>query len=134
MILELTLMLVSMAAMTGLIVHKRLEPTWGVTAPLRDVREKTDPILRHMHRSTNKVFGYVTIHNGVLLANYVFVHIVRFLMRASSKIHNLSSDIVEKASRHTEDLSRGGAASFYLKKIKEDKDKSIAMAGGKMEK
>jgi hypothetical protein len=44
-------------------------------------------------------------------------------MYVSSKAHRVSSNIVDKASKKTEDLSRGGSASFYLKKIKESRHK-----------
>jgi hypothetical protein len=43
-------------------------------------------------------------------------------MHTSRKVHDVSSSIVEKASQKTSDLSKGGAASFYIKQIKDAKE------------
>lgn len=122
MTLELTLMAVSIVSMVVLLVHKKLELSRGENASLSEVRGKTDPVLQNLHHTTGKFFSYFTLHNTILLTNYLFVHVVRICMRVSSKVHTVSSDIVTKASKKTEDLSRGGSASFYLKKIKETKN------------
>lgn len=122
MILELTLMSVSIFSMAVLLIHKKIELARGASAPLTEVRGKTDPVLQNLHHTTGKFFSYFTLHNTVLLINYLFVHVVRLCMHASNKVHTVSSDIVSKASKKTEDLSRGGSASFYLKKIKETKN------------
>lgn len=122
MTLELTLMAVSICSMLTLLIHKKFELTRGESASLSEVRGKTDPVLQNLHHTTGKFFSYFTLHNAILLTNYLFVHIVRLCMHASNKVHTVSSDIVTKASKKTEDLSRGGSASFYLKKIKETKN------------
>jgi hypothetical protein len=119
--LELTLIIVSALGMAGVLTHKRVESSRQF-ASVQSVRQRTDPILQNLHHTTGRVFSYFTIHNGILLANYVFVYVVRFCMNTSQRVHDTSARIVDKASRKTEDLSRGGAASFYLKKIKENKD------------
>ncbi|HEY0908109.1 MAG TPA: hypothetical protein VGE35_02045 [Candidatus Paceibacterota bacterium] len=125
MVVELSLLAVSFAAMTAIIVHKRYESSRGVKTPIHAVRAKADPVLHDVHHKTRRFVSYLTIKNGVLLANYIFVHVVRFLMHFSHKVHKASSDVVTKASQKKEDLVRGGAASFYLKKVKEG-----AKAGG----
>ncbi len=130
MILELSLMGVSVVGMFILLVHKKVELARGESASISAARGKTDPLLQNLHHTTGKFFSYFTLHNAILLLNYAFVHVVRLFMHASSKMHEVSSDIVNKASKKTEDLSRGGAASFYLKKIKETKD-GVAMQEGK---
>ncbi|HEU0080994.1 MAG TPA: hypothetical protein VFQ72_03140 [Candidatus Paceibacterota bacterium] len=121
MIFELTLMAVSGIVMAALLAHKHLELSRGIETRVREVRAKADPILSNLHHKTGRFFSYITLHNAVLLANFVFVHAVRFLMEASHAAHKAFSRLVERASRKTEDLSKGGAASFYLKQIKEDK-------------
>lgn len=130
MILELSLIGVSIVGMIILLAHKKIELSRGEIAPISAAREKTDPLLQNLHHTTGKFFSYFTLHNAILLLNYVVVHIVRLCMHASRKVHTVSSDIVDKASKKTEDLSRGGAASFYLKKIKETKD-GVALQEGK---
>jgi hypothetical protein len=129
MILELSLMTVGIVAMTLVLVHKHLETTRGLKTAIHTVREKTDPVIYDFHKSTDRFFSYFTLHNAVLLANFIFVFIVKIFMYISSKAHSVSSDIVDKASKKTEDLSRGGSASFYLKKIKESKHKVEVMSG-----
>ena len=122
MVLELSLIIVSGLLMLGLLAHKRMETARGVQTKVYDMRQKTDPVLRNLHHTTGRFFSYLTFHNAILLANYIFVAVVRFFMNMSKKVHDTSSAIVAKASKKKEDLSRGGAASFYLKKIKEGKD------------
>lgn len=120
MILELLLLAVSFIAMVAILVHRHLESSRGALTYVENVRAKADPVLRDVRHITSRMVSYFTVRNGVLLANYIFVHIVRFLMLFSHKVHTISSEVVSKASQKKEDLTRGGAASFYLKKIKED--------------
>ena len=121
-------MAVSGLGIIALLVHKRLELSRGVSyARVQEVREKTDPILANINRTTGRFFSYVNLHNTVLFLNYIFVHVVKFFMDTSHKIHKASSAMVEKASKRTEDLSKGGAASFYLKQIKEIKDSATEL-------
>jgi len=122
MLLELTLLIASVLGMAGILLHKRVESSREFASPVQGMREKADPILRNLHHTTGRFFSYFTVHNGILLANYIFVYAVRFCMNASERVHKTSARIVDKASRKTEDLSRGGAASFYLKRIKEGKE------------
>lgn len=123
-------MLVSGMVMIGLLVHKTFESSRGAHVSVSSVRQKTDPILQNLHHTTGRYFSYITLHNTILLLNYVFVHTVRLFMHTSQKVHKVSAEIVHKASQKTEDLSRGGAASFYLKKIKEEKEKNGTMPHG----
>jgi hypothetical protein len=86
------------------------------------MREKADPILRNIHHTAGRTFSYFTWHNAVLFFNFAIVKVVRFFMELSHKAHKVSSKFVEKASKKTEDLSKAGAASFYLKQIKQDRN------------
>lgn len=124
MIFEIVLMLLAGAVMAALLVHRRLESSRGISTRARAVANKADPILEDAKRGASKFVSHISLRNLVLLANFIFVQIVRFFMHASSKAHKVSSDIVTKASKKTEDLSRGGSASFYLKKIKEGKEET----------
>jgi len=123
MILELSLMVVSVAVMIFIIVHKYREQKNGAKAIVAMTREKADPILRDFHQNANRVLSGVNLNNIVLFANKTFVFVVRFFMHASHYVHTISSSIVEKASQKKEDLTRSGAASFYFKQIKELKEK-----------
>lgn len=129
MILELSLMTVSGIAMALVLIHRHLETTRGIKTAVHDIREKADPVIYGFHKSTDRFFSYLTLHNAVLFANLIFVFIVKIFMYVSSRVHHVSSNIVDKASKKTEDLSRGGSASFYLKKIKESKNKQEAIGG-----
>ncbi len=122
MIYELTLMAVSGIVMAALLLHKHLELSRGIETRAQEVREKADPILRNLHHTTGRFLSYFTAHNAVLLANFALVHVVKLFMELSHSVHRASSAIVERASKKTEDLSRGGAASFYLKQIRQTKE------------
>ncbi len=122
MIFELTLMIVSAAVMIFLLIHKQREMATGGKTTISAVREKADPLLRDIHQSTGKVLSNVTLNNFILFINHLFVMIFRMFMHVSHKVHKTSSEIVEKASKKKKDLTRGGAASFYLKQIKEAKE------------
>ncbi len=122
MAIELTLMGLSAAGMIALLVHKHLETSRGLETRAQDMRDKADPVLQNIHQSTGRMVSHITFHNVVLGLNHGFVRVVKFFMDISHKVHTVSSGIVEKASKKTEDLSRSGAASFYLKQIKDAKD------------
>ncbi len=115
-------MTVSLTGMIFLLIHKYMEVNKGTKTAMQNVRQKTDPVLRDIHQTTTEILSNITPHNIILLANHVFVSIVRFFMYISHRVHTISSSIVEKASKKKEDLSRGGAASFYLKQIKQSKE------------
>jgi hypothetical protein len=135
MIFELTLMLISAALIAALFFHKYMEVSRGLRTRMHDVQEKTDPILRDLEHTTGRFFSYFTLHNFVLLCNWAFVHVVRLFMHTSRKVHDVSSTIVEKASKRTEDLSKAGAASFYIKQIKDAKGSGeMAQSGAGEEK
>ena len=125
MIFELSLFSLSCIAMVAILVHKHLESSRGALPSVENVRAKADPVLRDVRHSTTKIVSYFTVRNGVLFVNFVFVHVVRFLMRFSHKVHRVSAEVVSRASKKKEDLTRGGAASFYLKKIKEEQSVEI---------
>ena len=122
MAIELTLMVLSGAGMIALLVHKHLETSRGLETRAQEMREKADPILQDFHQNTGRFFSHITLHNVILRLNQGFVHVVRFFMNISHKAHKASADLVEKASKKTEDLSKAGTASFYLKQIKDAKD------------
>jgi len=122
MILELTLMGIAVGVMATLIVHKHLESTRGLTTSVHEMRQKTDPVLNDIRYTTGRVFSYVTLHNFVVVLHYAFVHVARWIMDVSHIVHKTSSSLVEKASKKTEDLSRRGASSFYMKQMKDAKE------------
>ncbi|HVT74915.1 MAG TPA: hypothetical protein VHD69_00635 [Candidatus Paceibacterota bacterium] len=122
---ELTLMAVSGIGMIALLAHKRSELSKGMpSAHVENVRVKADPVLYDIGRKTARAASQLTFRNIVLVLNHAFVALVRFFMDISHRAHKVSSNIVERASKKTEDLSRGGAASFYLKQIKETKEEA----------
>ena len=108
--------------MIALLVHKHLELTRGIETRVQDVREKADPILLDIHETSTRVASHLTIRNLLVALNHAVVHAVRFVMNISHKAHQASAHFVEKASKKTEDLSKAGAASFYLKQISETKN------------
>lgn len=117
-------MSVTAGAMIAILVHRHLEIVKGAPriAIVADIRAKADPILAGLHHTAGNIFSYVTLHNVIVLCHWLFVRAVRLCMLVSKHVHDVSAHIVHKASQKTEDLSRSGAASFYLKQIKEGKE------------
>lgn len=130
MYIEISLMVLSVAAMASILVHRHFENARGLVTRMQGVRVKADPVLRTAQRATGRLFSYMTARNAVLFANFLFVRAVRAMMAASRWFHELGESVVTKAASKTEDLSRGGAASFYLKQIKEGKGVNGAEAHG----
>ena len=122
MTLELSLMTISGLGMIGLLIHKHLENSRGIATRLKELRTKADPTLHRVHISVSSILSKITIGSIVIFFNKIFVYVVRLFMNVSHKVHTVSSDLVEKASKKTEDLSKAGAASFYLKQIKDAKE------------
>ncbi|MDO8579518.1 MAG: hypothetical protein Q7R72_01440 [bacterium] len=121
MILEFLLMAVSVTVMAFLLIHKYMEINRTRKTAIFDIRQKTDPVLRNLHQTTDHILSHVTLHNTILLANHIFVFIVKSFMNISHTVHTVSSNIVEKASKKRENISRVGATSFYMKQIKKSK-------------
>jgi hypothetical protein len=122
MILELSIMSGSALIMTALMVHRHFETKRGAMPRVHALREKVDPVLRAAHSKVNAVFGYMTLHHAWLLAHDGVVRGGKLFMLFLRRTHAVSSIIVEKASRRKEDLSKGKAASFYLKQIADVKE------------
>ena len=115
--------------MSALLIHKRLETKRGAMEKVSEMREKFDPVLRTAHSKVNVIFGYFTfrqvwilLHDGIVRGGKLFMLFLR-------RTHAVASIIVEKASRRREDLSKGGAASFYLKQVKDAKEEAEAKDG-----
>lgn len=124
MTLELWLMIVSGVGMIGMLTASFIERSKGVKIPYKDLSAKADPVLSSIGDSASTIASHITLRNAVVVLNHAFVLIVRFFIHLFREIHDFLHDIVERASKKTEDLSRSGAASFYLKKIKEGKDEA----------
>jgi hypothetical protein len=122
MILELSIMSGSALLMTALLVHKHLETRRGALPKIHELRQKLDPVLRAAHSKVNAAFGYVTLHHVWLLAHDGVVRGGKLFMLFLRRTHAVASVVVEKASRRKEDLSKGKAASFYLKQIADIKE------------
>jgi hypothetical protein len=121
MILELSIMSGSALLMTALLVHKHRETSRGALPKIHEMREKLDPVLRVAHSKVNAIFGYMTPHHAWVLAHDGVVRGGKLFMLFLRRTHAVASVVVEKASRRKEDLSKGKAASFYLKQIADAK-------------
>ena len=117
-------MAVSVAVMVFLLIHKYMETNNVGKTAISDIRQKTDPVLRNLHRTTDHILSHVTLHNTILLINHIFVFIIKSFMNISHTVHTVSSNIVEKASKKRENISAVSAASFYMKQIEKSKSQS----------
>ncbi len=121
MITELSLMAGSLMIMVGLYLHRYAVTTHGMSTRADKVKEKMDPIIEDAHAKTNSVIASFNWRAISLFVHDVFVYVAKLFMHASRKTHNVSSALAEKASQRKENLSKGGAASFYIKQIKDAK-------------
>jgi hypothetical protein len=132
MVLELSFMGGSAAVMAALFVIDSFEKRKGVVPlTVQTVREKADPILEGAHEKTKTFLSYINWRTAIYFVQNIFVYGGKFFMHLANVMHDASERLVEKASRRKENLSKGGAASFYMKSIKEAKDQaSIATRDG----
>jgi hypothetical protein len=128
MTIELSLMIASGAVIVGLYLHRYFEVKLGVNEKIHTIRTKTDPVIKRVHLKTTRALSHLTPHHFSLFLHNLFVYAAKFFMHLARKVHDSSARLAEKASRRKEDLSKGRAASFYLKQIKDAKDN-----GGKPE-
>lgn len=115
-------MTVSGAVIAFLYLHNHLERNHGVVTKVQSIRTKTDPLIERLKQRINHALSHLTLHHLSIFLHNLFVYAARFFMHLSRKVHDSSSRLVEKASQRREDLSKGKAASFYLKQIKDAKD------------
>ncbi len=112
----------SALVMTALLVHKSVEAKRGTVPQVHNFRERIDPLLKAMHDKMNVLFGRMTLWHVWILAHDAVVRFGKLFMLFLRRTHAVASIVVEKASRRRENLSKGGAASFYIKQIKDAKD------------
>lgn len=124
MILEITLISIAVVVLVVLFVHKYIEQAKGAHPKVADVRTKADEHVETVVKHAETAVSSITLHNGVLVVNGAVVWIARIFLRISSIVSRLFHHIVERGSRRQENLKQGGAASFYLKQIKENKENS----------
>jgi len=122
MILEITLISIALSVLIALFVHKHFEQIQGAHPTVVDVRNKADDHVEAAVKHAETAVSSITLHNGVLVANGTVVWIARIFLKISSTVSHIFHHIVERGSRRQESLKQGGAASFYLKQIKENKD------------
>ncbi|PJE74231.1 MAG: hypothetical protein COV01_01915 [Candidatus Taylorbacteria bacterium CG10_big_fil_rev_8_21_14_0_10_41_48] len=131
MILEITIISIALVVLIVLFVHKYLEQVRGAHPKIVDVRNKADVQVETAVKHAEMAVSSITLHNTVLVANGTFVWIARFFLHIFSTIGRAFHHIVERGSRRQESLKQGGAASFYLKQIKENKDSSQQVTDSK---
>lgn len=125
MALELWLMSVGFVLMALMLLHRHIEERRGMAGSVyADAREKTDPVLRRVQAKANSALARLTWSEVALHAHNFAVYLGRFFMHVSYRTHRVSAKIVEKASQRKEDLSKRGAASFYMKQVREAKESS----------
>ena len=115
-------MIVSGAVIAFLYFHNHLELNHGAVTKIQSIRVKTDPLIERLKQRINHALSYLTLRHFSIFLHNLFVYAARFFMHLSRKVHDSSARLAEKASQRREDLSKGKAASFYLKQIKDAKD------------
>ena len=121
MVLEITLISIAVVTLVILFVHKYLELSRGVHPTVTTVREKADAHVKTAVKHAETAVSSITLHNSVIVLNGLVVFISRFFLIIFSTVSRVFHYIVEHGSRRHESLKQGGAASFYLKQIKESR-------------
>ena len=119
---------IAAAVMAVLYLLYYLESHRGILTPAHKVGDVADPILEDLHARTNELLAHFNRRTLSLFMHSLFVHVGRLFVRLSNKTYEISLNIVEKASRRKEDLSKAGTPSFYVKQIKEAKNGSVGEA------
>lgn len=122
MVLEITLISIAIAVFVALFVHKQMELSKGAHPRISDVRSKADAHVETAVKHAETAVSSITLRNSVFVANGAVVWVARFFLIIFSTVSRIFHRIVEHGARRHEDLKQGGAASFYLKQIKENKD------------
>ena len=123
MVVELTFFSLSGLVIIGLFIHKHLEQSNGqVHASVHETRRRADNFFHDVFMSIHGALSRITSKNAIIAVNAGVVVIVRGILAVIDFIRNNVHTFVEKASRKQETLKNGGAASFYLKQIKDVKE------------
>ncbi|MFA6095337.1 MAG: hypothetical protein WC767_00630 [Candidatus Paceibacterota bacterium] len=123
MVLEIVFIAISVVVIAAVLVHKHFELAKGAAHPaVADVRGKADVRVETAIAHTEAAVSKVTLRNGVMVANGAVVWTARILLAISSAVSHAFHIIVERASHRQDKLKNGGAASFYMKQIREAKD------------
>ena len=119
MTLEITLISIAIVTLVILFVHKYFELSRGTHPRVTTLRENADTHVETAVKHAETAVSSITLHNSVLVANGTVVWIARVFLFIFSSVSGAFHRVVEHGSRRQESLKQGGAASFYLKQIKE---------------
>jgi hypothetical protein len=122
MILEITLISIAIVILVTLFVHKYFELSRGTHPRVTTLRENADTHVETAVKHAETAVSSITLHNSVLVANGTVVWIARVFLFISSSVSRAFHRVVEHGARRQESLKQGGAASFYLKQIRENKE------------
>ena len=133
MILEIISISIAVVLVGVLFVHKQIELSRGTKQAVAIVREKADVHVESAVKYAETAVSSITVRNSVLVANGAVVWTARVLLHVFSAASRVFHHLVERGSRRQENLKQGGAASFYLKQIREVKNDTTLTDGEKKE-
>lgn len=133
MAFEITLISIAIVVLVALFAHKYVEMSRGASPRIQGARSKADAHVETVVKHAETAVSSITLRNGVFVANGAVVWVARFFLVIFSTVSRVFHHIVEHGSRRHESLKQGGAASFYLKQIKEEKDTQSTTADGNKE-
>lgn len=108
-------------AMIYLVLHKRMEHSYGKGLILRNVVHKCDGMAHACYSKSKRFASYINKKNLVIILNHIVVVFLKATIFISTAIKKEMSVILEKLTRKQEVLTKKGAASAYLKQISENK-------------
>jgi hypothetical protein len=120
--MSLVLFVISGAVIAFLIIHKQVEVTYGRGLIMKNLAHNADVWFHTRFTSLGKITSKITPVNIVRTLNFAFVWLARVFLAFGSFVSKNVRELVTRLAHREGSLDNTGAASFYLKQIKENKD------------
>lgn len=121
---------VSGAGVIAMIALKFYEHSTGKKSVLARFGDSTNHIARKAYRTLRMYFSYINRRNAILMAQFVLDHIVWIIRKLQRRIqshmeakHSYKPYNVFSAIKGRGVIQKRGAVSFFLKQVREEKDR-----------
>ena len=120
--MSLILFVASGIVLLFLIVHKHVEVAYGRGLIMKTLAHKADIWFHARFTSFNVLVSKITLKTIVHALNFSFVWLVRVFLAFGSFISKNVRELIKRFAHKEGSLNNSGAASFYLKEIKESQN------------
>lgn len=120
--MSLALFVISGAVLIFLIIHKHVEVVYGRGLIMKSLAHDADIWFHARFTTIGSFTKRLSLKNFVLVLNFSFVWLARVFLAFGSFISKNVRGLIERFAHKEGSLDNSGAASFYLKQIKENRD------------